>query len=203
MTHLKRVLFFLFTLAIFTPLALGKSGKRAELKVDEKVGVKVGEKAPTFVGIDDEKKKWDSKEKAGKKIYVIYFYPADMSPGCTKQACSYRDALADLKREDVEVIGVSGDTVENHQHFKNEYKLNFTLLADTDGKIADAFGVVRSKGGTIRRKIAGEQLTFERGVTARRWTFVIDKNWQIVHKDTKANAARDSATVMKVIEQLE
>jgi len=160
MTYLKRVLFFPLILVLFTPQALGKSEKRS--------GLKVGDKAPTFVGVDEENKKWDSKEKTGKKIYVVYFYPADMTPGCTKQACNYRDALADLKRKDVEVIGISGDAVENHQHFKNEYKLNFTLLADTNGKIAEAFGVVTGKGGSIQRTIAGEKLTLERGVTASR-----------------------------------
>jgi len=125
-----------------------------------------------------------------------------MTPGCTKQACSYRDALADWKRDDVEVIGVSGDAAENHRHFKDEYQLNFTLLADTDGKIAQAFGVKTGKGGTIMRKIAGEEITLERGVTASRWTFVIDKDWRIAHKDTQVNAANDSVTVLKVIEKL-
>ena len=110
--------------------------------------------------------------------------------------------MADLKRKDVEVIGISGDEVENHRHFKKEYKLNFTLLADAEGKIAQAFGVKTSKGGSIERKIAGEELTLTRGVTASRWTFVIDKDWRIVHKDTKVNAAKDSETVLKVIEKL-
>jgi peroxiredoxin Q/BCP len=125
-----------------------------------------------------------------------------MTPGCTKQACSYRDALHDLQRKDVEVIGISGDSVENHQHFKSEYKLNFALLADLDGKIAGAFGVQTGKGGSIKRVIAGEELTLERGVTASRWTFVIDKDWRIAHKDTKVKFAKDSETVLKVIEKL-
>ena len=60
--------------------------------------LKVGDKAPTFAGKTDENKDWDSNKHAGKNIYVVYFYPADMTPGCTKQACSYRDALADLKQ---------------------------------------------------------------------------------------------------------
>ncbi len=194
MTHLKLLILALFALAILAPPASAKSDKRVDLKV--------GDKAPAFVGVDDQDEKWDSKEKAGKKIYVFYFYPADMTPGCTKQACNYRDALADLKRKDVEVIGISGDAVENHQYFKSEYKLNFTLLTDTDGKIAAAFGVKTSQGGSITRMIAGEELTLQRGVTASRWTFVIDKNWQIAHKDTKVNAVKDSVTVLKVIEKL-
>lgn len=177
-----------------TPFASGKPVEQTELQV--------GDQAPTFVGIDDENKKWDSKDKAGKKIYVVYFYPADMTGGCTKQACAYRDALKELKRDDVEIVGVSGDSVENHKHFKNEYELNFTLLADTDGKIADAFGVRTGQGGSIERMIGNTKVTLERGVTASRWTFVIDKDWQIAHKDTKVNPAQDSAKVLKVIEKL-
>ncbi len=170
---------------------------------DKPVALKVGDRAPTFAGIDDRGEKWDAEQHRGKKILVVYFYPADMTPGCTKQACSYRDALAVLDRTDVEVVGISGDSVENHQHFKREYKLNFTLLADPEGKIAKAFGVKTSSGGSIQRLIQGEQLTLERGVTAHRWTFVIDKQWRIAHKDTKVNAAEDSAKVLKVVENLE
>jgi len=184
----------LFVSSLVTLSANAKSGKLAELKV--------GDAAPTFLGTDDKNEKWDSKKKAGKKIYVVYFYPADMTPGCTKQACAYRDALKDLKRKDVEIIGVSGDSVENHKHFKNEYKLNFTLLADMDGKIAEVFGVATGEGKSFKKMIAGEEITFERGVTANRWTFVIDKEWRIAHIDTKVNAAKDSDTVLKVIEKL-
>jgi len=169
---------------------------------EKEVELQVGDEAPHFTGTDDENHGWDSEKLAGKKIFVVYFYPADMTPGCTIQACSYRDALAGLKRDDVEVIGVSGDAVENHKHFKNEYDLNFTLLADPEGKIAKAFGVKTGNGGSIERQIDGKTITLERGVTAKRWTFVIDKQWRIAHKDTKVNVLNDSATVLKLIETL-
>lgn len=189
-------LLVLFTLSLCVPCAYAKSDKKADLKV--------GDKAPQFAGMDDENEKWDSKEKAGKKIYVVYFYPADMTPGCTMQACAYRDAVKELKRKDVEIVGVSGDSVENHKHFKNEYELNFTLLADPDGKIAEAFGVSTRKGGSFQKAIGDEKtkVTFDRGVTASRWTFVIDKDWKIAHKDTKVNAPKDSDKVLKVIDEL-
>jgi peroxiredoxin Q/BCP len=194
MNSVKRLQLALFTLALLTPSALAK--------VENIVALKVGDQAPHFVGVDDQNKEWGSKDKAGKKIYVVYFYPADMTGGCTKQACAYRDAVKAMKRKDVEIIGVSGDSAENHQHFKNEYQLNFTLLADTDGKIADAFGVKHGQGGSIVRKLAGKDVTLERGVTTNRWTFVIDKDWRIAHKDTKVKATQDSANVLKVIEKL-
>ncbi|NOY43336.1 MAG: peroxiredoxin [Planctomycetes bacterium] len=170
---------------------------------DEKpVVLKVGDKAPVFSGTDENNKPWDSKSRSGKKVVVVYFYPADMTPGCTKQACNYRDALSELKREDVEIVGVSGDTPENHKHFKNEFQLNFTLLADPEGKIADAFGVKTTAGGSIDRMIQGKKVTLQRGVTAMRWTFVIDKQGKIAHKDTSVNFMKDAETVLKVIEKL-
>lgn len=171
-------------------------------KSDKREGLKVGDPAPAFVGMDDLDKKWDSKQKAGKKIYVVYFYPADMTSGCTKQACAYRDVLKEMKRDDIEIVGVSGDSVENHKHFKNEYQLNFTLLADPDGKIAKAFGVNTRPGGSIVREIGGASVELKRGVTASRWTFVIDRDWKIAHIDTKVKAAKDSEKVLKVIEKL-
>ncbi len=193
MTHLMKIFSALTVFLIAASFAQAK---------EKPVELQVGDMAPQFAGLSDQNEEWNSKDHQGKKIYVVYFYPADMTPGCTIQACSYRDAVAGLERDDVEVIGISGDAVENHQHFKNEYQLNFTLLADPDGKIAKAFGVKTGSGGSIERKIQGKKITLERGVTAKRWTFVIDKNWKIAHKDTKVNALKDSETVLKVVEGL-
>ena len=194
MQYLKYSVCLLSAYLLWFPQAQGKTEKRVELKI--------GDKAPTFMGMNDQNENWDSKKLVGKKIYVVYFYPADMTPGCTKQACSYRDALAELDRKDVEVIGVSGDAVENHRHFKNEYKLNFTLLSDAEGKIAKAFGVPTGQGGEIERLIAGEKVALQRGVTANRWTFVIDKQWRIAYKDTAVKAAKDSTQVLKAIQKM-
>jgi len=195
MQNLKLSIGFLIAYSLLAPQVQGKTEKLVELKV--------GDKAPAFIGMNDHNKKWDSQKHAGKKIHVVYFYPADMTPGCTKQACSYRDALAELDRRDVEVIGVSGDAVENHRHFKNEYKLNFTLLSDVEGKIARAFGVPTGKGGEIERLISGEKVALQRGVTANRWTFVIDKQWRIAYKDTAVKAAEDSTQVLKAIQKMQ
>jgi peroxiredoxin Q/BCP len=172
------------------------------IEKEKVVNLKMNDKGPHFSGLTDRGEKWDSKEHAGKKIYVVYFYPADMTGGCTAQACAYRDALVELERKDVEVIGVSGDSVENHQHFRDEYELNFTLLADPEGKIAAAFGVKTGPGGVFQRTLQGEEITFERGVTTARWTFVIDKKWRIAHVDRKVKAAKDSEKVLKVVEKL-
>jgi peroxiredoxin Q/BCP len=189
-------------LILALPLLLITVLPAQETKPEKTVKLKLKDEAPHFSGLTDKEKKWDSKKHAGKKIFVVYFYPADMTPGCTAQACAYRDALADMKRKDVEVIGVSGDSVTNHQHFRDEYKLNFTLLADPEGKIAKAFGVKTSPGGSFERTLQDEKIVFERGVTAKRWTFVIDKKWRIAHVDRKVNAAKDSDKVLKIVEKL-
>ena len=92
------------------------------------VDLKVGDAAPSFSALDDSGKEWKSADHVGKKVIVVYFYPADMTGGCTKQACGFRDDMKNLTDKGVEVIGVSGDSVKNHQLFKKAHELNFALL---------------------------------------------------------------------------
>jgi peroxiredoxin Q/BCP len=165
--------------------------------------LQVGDKAPQFQAQDDQGKSWSSSEHVGKgKILVVYFYPADLTGGCTKQACGFRDDMKKLQDQGVEVVGVSGDTVRNHQLFKKAENLNFTLLADPEGKVAKAFGVPLKPGGSIQRTIDGKQETLTRGVTAARWTFVIGEDGKIVLKNTQVNAAEDSQAILKKVEEL-
>jgi len=112
---------------------------------------KVGDKAPAVEGKDQDGKTWKLADQAGKKAVLLYFYPKDDTPGCTKQACGLRDQMTDLQKENVEVVGVSFDNAESHQKFREKHKLNFTLLTDTDGKIADAYGVRRGNSNMARR----------------------------------------------------
>jgi thioredoxin-dependent peroxiredoxin len=114
---------------------------------------KVGDKAPLVEGKDADGKKWKLSDSIGKKVVVLYFYPKDFTGGCTKEACGFRDSMGDLKKLNVEVIGVSFDTEESHKKFIEENKLNFALLADTDGKIADAYGV-RTLGKEVARRVS-------------------------------------------------
>ncbi|WP_437206794.1 peroxiredoxin [Planctomicrobium sp. SH664] len=164
---------------------------------------KVGDEAPTFSAQDDTGADWKSADHVGKKILVVYFYPADMTGGCTKQACGFRDDLSDLAALDVEVVGVSGDSVENHKVFKKAHNLNFALLADPEGKVAEAFGVpFKKKEGTVNVEVDGKTIPLVRGGSASRWTFVIDKTGKIVHKDESVKAAQDSKEVAKVVKAL-
>src|SRR6476620_12309301 len=98
-----------------------------------------GNKAPAFELEGNDGKTHSLEDYKGKTL-VLYFYPKDDTPGCTKEACGFRDRIGDLKKENVEVIGVSFDSGESHQKFISKFNLNFPLLADTDGKIADAYG---------------------------------------------------------------
>ena len=125
---------------------------------------KVGDAAPPVTGKNEKGKTWKLADAAGKKIVLLYFYPKDDTPGCTKEACGFRDSIGDLKKSGVEVLGVSFDGEESHQKFIEKHNLNFPLLADTDGKIADAYGV----------RVPGKNV-------ARRVSFLIGKDGKIVH----------------------
>lgn len=171
--------------------------------VAEAADVKVGDAAPEFCVKDDTGADWKSGEHFGKKIVVVYFYPADMTGGCTKQACGFRDDLGKLADLDVEVVGVSGDTVENHQVFKQAKDLNFPLLADTEGVVATGFGVPFTPGEkTVKVTIDGAEKSLTRALTTKRWTFVVGADGKVAYKDENVEAASDSQRLLKVIKEL-
>ena len=162
-------------------------------------GLKEGDSVPPFTAIDQNGNLWKSSDVVGKKNLVIYFYPAAMTGGCTKQACAFRDDAKKLADADAVVVGVSGDAPAGLKVFQKSHDLNFTLLADYDGKLARLFGVPTRDGGSIQREFQGKDVTLERGVTAQRWTFVIGKDGKIIHRNTKVNAAEDSASVLQAL----
>jgi len=131
---------------------------------------KAGDAAPSFEGKDQNGKTVSLADFAGKKNVLLYFYPKDFTGGCTKEACGFRDRMADLQKDNVQVIGVSFDTSDSHQKFIAKYSLNFELLADTDGKIADAYGV----------RMAGKDI-------AKRVSFLIGEDGKILHVTDSGN----------------
>lgn len=168
------------------------------------VKLEVGAAAPEFVSKDDAGKDWKSADHFGKKIVVVYFYPADLTGGCTKQACGFRDDMAKLQGDGVEVVGVSGDSVENHKLFKTDQKLNFTLLADETGEVATKFGVpveIAEKVAKVKTS-DGKEISLTRQATAKRWTFVIGKDGKIAYKNTMVAAAEDSRTIAAEVAKL-
>ena len=162
----------------------------------------VGDVAPKFESMDDQGKAWKSADHVGKKVVVVYFYPADDTGGCTKQACGFRDDMKKLTDKGIEVVGVSGDSVKNHQFFKTKHKLNFTLLADETGALAKKFGVPTKPGGTFKTKDAdGNKVELVTGVRTARWTFVIGTDGKILYKNEKVSPAEDSKKILEVVEK--
>ncbi len=151
--------------AMLCSLALFVGAGLAAVAADAGKTPKVGDPAPSVEGKDQDGKAWKLSDHVGKHVVLLYFYPKDDTPGCTKQACGLRDRMGDLKKDKVEVVGVSFDSSESHQKFIAKHNLNFPLLADTDGKIADAFGVRREPGKNM----------------ARRASFLIGRDGKIAH----------------------
>jgi len=146
---------------------------------------KVGDKAPLIEGKDQDGKTWKLADSVGKKIVLLYFYPKDDTTGCTKEACGFRDRISDLKKDNVEVIGVSFDSSESHQKFIAKYSLNFPLLADTDGKIADAYGT----------KMANRNM-------AKRISFLIGLDGKIVHVTDNPSADVHLSEMKEAVERV-
>jgi peroxiredoxin Q/BCP len=129
----------------------------------------IGSKAPDFTAKDQNGNQVKLSDFIGKKV-VLYFYPKDDTPGCTKEACSFRDNFEDLKKERIVVLGVSPDSIASHQKFANKYTLPFTLISDSEKEIVNLYGVYREKN--MYGKIS-------LGVV--RTTFLIDEKGKIVH----------------------
>jgi peroxiredoxin Q/BCP len=119
-----------------------------------------------------------------------------MTGGCTAQACAYRDAAADLKAKNIKVVGVSGDSVNALKLFRKAHDLNFPLLSDVNGLIAQRFSVPQREGGSIQRTVDGKNFTLDRGQTSARWTFILDGEGKLIFKDTKVKAREDVSKVL-------
>jgi len=121
--------------------------------------LKEGDKAPDFAVPDAEGKMVRLKDLRGKKV-VLYFYPKDDTPGCTKEACSFRDSFAAFKRRGIEVLGVSLDNEKSHQKFAQKYGLPFQLLADTERSVSEAYGTYGEKKFMGRTYMGNNRMTF-------------------------------------------
>jgi thioredoxin-dependent peroxiredoxin len=162
-------------------------------------GVKVGDKAPLFTVKSDDGSAWSLADYIGKQNIVLYFYPAAMTGGCTKQACSYRDHLGDMDNVHALVVGISGDDVAALQVFKKAQHLNFPLLSDFDGTVAKSYGVPVSAGGNITRNVDNTDVVLNRGVTAQRWTFIIGADGLVSFINRQVDAENDFKTVLEAL----
>ena len=152
------------------------------------MSVEVGKKAPAFEMPTDGEGTVSLKAMKGKK-FVLYFYPKDDTPGCTTEACAFRDNLPAFEGIDAEIIGVSKDTPAKHDKFKAKYELPFTLASDTDGSVCEAYGVWVEKNMYGRKYMGIERSTFlidETGKVREIWRKVRVKG----HAETVLEAAQ-------------
>ncbi|MDR3608795.1 MAG: peroxiredoxin [Oligoflexia bacterium] len=146
--------------------------------------LKVGDPAPIFTAKTQDGAKFDLALRKGQWT-VLYFYPKAETPGCTKQACAYRDSIEQIRKHGAEVYGISADTVEAQASFHKAHHLNFTLLADPDGKVIGLYG---TKMPIIR--------------LSRRWTFIVDPELKIRSIDKGVDPVMDARIVTKKISAL-
>jgi peroxiredoxin Q/BCP len=150
--------------------------------------VKEGEAAPEFEARDAEGNTVKLSDLRGQKV-ALYFYPKDDTPGCTKEACSFRDGHAELTRRGIKVIGVSTDDEKSHRKIAEKYSLPFTLLADTDHKVADAYDAYGEK------KFMGRTYN---GV--QRKTILVDEQGRVRKIFDKVNVDEHADEVLKAFE---
>ncbi|TCD03854.1 thioredoxin-dependent thiol peroxidase [Pedobacter psychroterrae] len=149
--------------------------------------LKAGQKAPEFTVNDQNGNTVTLSEFAGKKV-VLYFYPKDDTPGCTAEACNFRDNYQGLTAQGIVVLGVSVDDEKSHQKFITKHNLPFPLLADTDKKIVEAYGIWGEKN-MYGKKYMG----------ISRKTFLIDENGVISHIIEKVDTANSTAQVLDLL----
>ena len=146
--------------------------------------VAVATKAPDFRMPDQDGNIHRLSDYKGKPI-VLYFYPKDDTPGCTKEVCSFRDSFADFRRAGVVVLGISSDDENSHANFRQKDNLPFTLLSDTDKKVVEAYGV------WVEKQNYGKKY---RGIA--RTTFLIDKSGDIIHVFEKVKPEEHAREVL-------
>jgi peroxiredoxin Q/BCP len=149
-----------------------------------------GTKAPAFSLKSDSGKTVKLSDFKGKPV-VLYFYPKDDTPGCTREACAFRDLKSEMEKADAVVLGVSPDTVESHGKFRDKYQLNFPLLADAGHELADQYGAWREKN-MYGKKSMGIQ----------RSTYLIGPDGKIARVWKKVNVDGHDAAVLEAIKQL-
>jgi len=130
------------------------------------MSLKEGDKAPSFAAETEKGERVVLTQFKGKPV-ILYFYPKDLTPGCTQEACDFRDSFARLKKLGVTVLGVSKDSAESHRKFKDKHELPFTLIADTDGELCKAYGVWKLKSLYGRKFMGIERSTFVIGPDQR------------------------------------
>jgi peroxiredoxin Q/BCP len=150
--------------------------------------IKEGDPAPDFAAKDTDGNEVRLSDLRGQKV-VLYFYPKDDTPGCTKEACSFRDAFSEFEERGIKVVGVSLDDQASHRKFTDKYELPFTLLADTNHVVADAYGVYGEK-----------QFMSKKYMGVSRKTFLIDEEGRLRKVFDKVNVEEHADEVLEAFE---
>ncbi|HYP28947.1 MAG TPA: thioredoxin-dependent thiol peroxidase [Blastocatellia bacterium] len=150
----------------------------------------VGDKAPQLSLRDADGKPVKLSDFKGKKL-VLYFYPRDLTPGCTREACAFQSDLSEFERRNASVVGVSTDDAKTHQRFREKYGLSFPLLSDPEHEAAESFGTWQEKS-MYGRKIWG----------IKRMTFIIDESGRIAHVFDRVSPSEHSREVLDVLDRL-
>ena len=154
------------------------------------MNVNEGDKAPEFTMPTDGGGSVSLKDMKGKAV-VLYFYPKDSTPGCTKEACGFRDLMPDFSKVDAEIIGVSRDSVKRHDNFKAKYELPFLLASDEDGKVCESYGV------WVEKSMYGKKF-----MGIERATFLIDGKGKVQKVWRKVKVAGDAEEVLEAARAL-
>ena len=149
--------------------------------------LQVGELVPDFTLVDQDEKSHTLSQYRGKKV-VLYFYPKDMTPGCTVQAEGMRDSMNDLEAKGIVVLGVSVDDVNSHKKFVEKHNLNFPLLADTEKTVVQAYRVWKEKS-MFGKKYMGIQ----------RDTFLIDEEGKLIQHFEKVNPLKHASQILALV----
>ncbi len=149
--------------------------------------IEKGSKVPSFTLKDQDGNLFDLKNVVGKKNLVIYFYPKDDSPGCTKEACYFRDQFEVFNQADAMIIGISGQSVESHKKFAEKYRLSFTLLSDEGNKVRKLFGVPSNMFGSIPGRV----------------TYIVDKTGTVVYVfDSQSQATKHVDEALRILKEM-
>lgn len=149
--------------------------------------IEAGKKAPEFTLMDQQGKQISLSDFLGKKV-VLYFYPKDNTPGCTRQACAFAGAYEQFVQKDIAVIGISKDSVTSHVKFAEKYHLPFTLLSDPDLEVIKAYGVWQEK------KLYGKL-----GFGVMRTTYIIDEQGMITHVMPKVKPDTNASEILEIL----
>jgi len=150
----------------------------------QEITLKEGDEAPDFTLQSDEGKAVKLSDFKGVSSVILYFYPKDQTPGCTKEACNFRDNISKFKELNAEVLGVSVDDAESHKSFKEKENLNFTLLADPDKEVTKKYGVLNTFG------------------VASRVTFVIDKEGKVKKIYEKVDVNENYKEILELLKTI-